>query len=357
MKDITRRSFVTAASSFCAAAAISRPVLAFQGGAAGPSLEPMAEVAPELRPVLLKFRSVLERMAAKPADATKIWASYALKPMRHVPSYTLTVPGRRGDPDVGLMVVNARSGSRRPAILHTHGGGYTAGSVKDTLPVLQRIASSLDCLIVSVDYRLAPATTFIGSIEDNYIGLKWLYDNAGRIGADPARIAVMGESAGGGHAALLAGVARDRGEVPLIFQCLVYPMLDDRTGTTRTVPSHIGRQTWTSAQNHIGWKAFLGVEPGGADVPTGAVPARAETLAGLPPAWIGVGGIDLFVEEDIDYAKRLIDAGVPTTLNVVPGAFHGFDNLPEMLGMHTAISDKFNAAKIDALRRAFELGK
>src|SRR5262249_2653363 len=145
------------------------------------------------------------------------------------------------------------------------------------------LAQALDAVIVSVDYRLAPATPFPGSLEDNYAALLWLFRNAAELGVDPARIAVMGESAGGGHAAMLALAARDRGEVRIKYQALVYPMLDDRTGSTRQPPPNIGTLVWTPAQNRQGWSALLGVAAGSRRVPEGAVPARAASLAGLPP--------------------------------------------------------------------------
>lgn len=164
-----------------------------------------------------------------------------------------------------------------------------------------------------------------------------------------AKIAVMGESAGGGHAALLAIKARDRREVPVAFQLLVYPMLDDRTGSAVQTPSHIGRIIWTPAANRFGWGSFLGMRPGTAAVPRAGVPARTRDLADLPPAYICVGSIDLFVDENIKYASRLIDAGVATELSVVPGGFHGFD-----LGSPDAqIVKAFNSAKLTALRKAF----
>ncbi len=204
---------------------------------------------------------------------------------------------------------------------------------------------------MSVEYRLAPETRYGGSIEDNYAGLKWLHTHAGELGVDPAKIVLVGESAGGGHAALLAITARDRGEVPVAFQCLIYPMLDDRTGTSRAVPSHIGQLIWTADNNRFGWKSFLGVEPGGTSAPANAVPARVENLKGLPPAFIGVGSIDLFVDEDVDYAQRLLNAGVDTELMVLPGAFHGFDSIAPQ----TSIARDFNAEKIKAIRRGLGL--
>lgn len=207
--------------------------------------------------------------------------------------------------------------------------------------------------MVSVDYRLAPETTYAGSIEDNYAGLKWLHANAASIGADPAKIAVMGESAGGGHAALLAITARDRGEVPLAYQCLIYPMLDDRTATSRRVPPHVGTLIWTPEQNHFGWESFLGTKPGKATAPKGAVPARVTDLKGLPPAFIGVGTLDLFHDEDVDYAQRLNAAGINAELIVVPGAFHGFDGISKL--RKNKLGDWFEATKLNGLRRGFGL--
>ncbi|HEU0113403.1 MAG TPA: alpha/beta hydrolase, partial [Thermomicrobiales bacterium] len=248
-----------------------------------------------------------------------------------------------------LFVVNASPGSSKPAILHIHGGGFAFGSAVDAVPALQAEAQALDCVIVSVDYRLAPETPFPGSLEDNYAGLVWLHEHAAELGADPNRIALQGESAGGGHAAMLAIAARDRGGPPVVFQSLVYPMLDDRTGSTRTLPAYIGAFVWTPAFNRLGWTALLGVPAGSDNVPAGAVPARVADLAGLPPAWIGVGSVDLFVEEDVEYARRLILAGVPTELLVVPGAFHGFD----AFAPDAAIGREFRLAQYAALARAF----
>jgi acetyl esterase/lipase len=159
----------------------------------------------------------------------------------------------------------------------------------------------------------------------------------------------MGESAGGGHAATLAIAARDRKEVPLLYQALIYPMLDDRTGTTRQVPPHVGRLVWTPDANRGGWTALLGVPAGAPQAPEGAVPARVANVAGLPPAFIGVGDIDLFVEEDIAYAQRLVNAGVPVELHVIPGAFHAFD----VFEPNAPVTVRFRAALITALKGAF----
>lgn len=260
------------------------------------------------------------------------------------------VPGGRDQPPVTVQVINAKAGARRPAIVHMHGGGYILGNAGMNLAELQGICQALDCLAVSVDYRLAPETTWAGSVEDNYAALKWVHANADQLGVDPARIAVMGESAGGGHAAILAIVARDRGEVPVAFQCLIYPMIDDRTGSVRNPAPHIGRLLWTRDRNSAAWSMFLGARAGSARVPAAAAPARAANLAGLPPAFIGVGSLDLFYDEDLDFAQRLNAAGVTAEVIVVPGAFHGFD------AADVPVARRFAAAKVDALRRGLGIG-
>jgi acetyl esterase/lipase len=252
-----------------------------------------------------------------------------------------------------LVIVDAAPGTKgRPAFLHMHGGGYIFGSAGQFNPFLQAVAQNCGCLVVSVDYRLAPETHFPGSLEDNYTALRWLYKNADELGVDRKRIAIGGESAGGGLSAELAIAARDRREIPILFQLLIYPALDDRTGITHQVPPSIGQFIWSAGSNRFAWTSFLGVPAGSPTVPAGSVPARVENLAGLPPAFIGVGALDLFVDEDVEYARRLINAGVPTELLVIPGAYHGFDELvPD-----AAVSKRFAESWMVALRRAFAAG-
>jgi acetyl esterase/lipase len=259
------------------------------------------------------------------------------------------IPGPPGAPDVHIFLIDPAPGKRsRPVFLHMHGGGYITPN-PTMLPFLQRIAMECNCVVVSVDYRLAPETHFPGSLLDNYAALSWVHSHADSLGIDPARIAIGGESAGGGHAAALAIYARDRREIPILFQLLIYPMLDDRTGSTRPVPPHIGNFVWNSGSNRFGWTSLLGVPAGSANVPENSVPARINSVAGLPPAFIGVGSIDLFVDEDITYAQRLINAGVSTELLVVPGAYHGFD----ILVPDAPVSKRFTECWHQALRDAF----
>lgn len=312
-------------------------------------IDPWKLVDPELMPLLRRFISLTDRPSSAPkpsdADIARIFPTPLPPP---APQATeRMIPGPSGVSKLRVIVVEPHGGGEsRPALLHTHGGGFTGGAAHLSRN-LQRIAESCSCVIVSVDYRLAPATPFPGSLEDNYVALRWLYHNAEELGVNPKKIAVGGESAGGGHAAILAIAARDRGEVPLIYQWLIYPMLDDRTGTSRQVPSHIGTFVWTREYNRKGWTAFLGVEAGSTNIPAGAVPARVSNLAGLPPAYIGVGSLDLFVQENIEYAARLTAAGVPVELVVVPGAFHGFDS-----SLEAEVSRRFVQNWLESLRKA-----
>jgi acetyl esterase/lipase len=341
-----------------AGSAATAALFPFIGGtpalaASEPYRLPMRLVHPDLRAFVPAMETAPSAQAplnrATLAEARKGMEAFRQPPLADIAFERRVIPVGKPHPDVAIYIINAKTGTSRPAILHTHGGGYVLGSAESSIRGLQDLAKQIDCVIVSVDYRLAPETTYAGSIEDNYAGLKWLYANAAAIGADPTRIAVMGESAGGGHAALLAITARDRGEVPLCFQCLIYPMLDDRSGTSRAVPPWVGTLIWTPEKNRFGWSAFLGSAAGKGSAPKNAVPARVADLKGLPPAFIGVGTLDLFCDEDIDYAQRLNAAGVPAELNVVPGAFHGFD----FVGGAKPVGSTFNAAKMNALRRSF----
>lgn len=345
-RDVAKAAAVLGAGALVPLGKIIAPALA-----AAPTRDPLMMVHPELREAARQILAVNQQMPplsevtlpsirAGMAKYEKPWLTEVPVEQRYI-----AVPG---SPDVLVYIINARHGTVRPGIIHMHGGGFVSGWAALKIPELQKLAEDLDCMVVTVEYRLAPETTYKGSIEDNYTSLKWMHANALELGLDPGRIAVMGESAGGGHAALLSITARDRREVPVLFQALVYPMLDDRTGSSRPVPSHFGKIGWTAQSNLFGWRSFLGQPPGGLDVPAAAVPARNANLSGLPPTFIGVGSIDLFLDEDVEYARRLINAAVPTELLVVPGAFHGFDNVTV-----SSIARQFNTAKLEALRRAF----
>jgi acetyl esterase/lipase len=241
------------------------------------------------------------------------------------------IPGPSGAPDVRVVVYTPPDSPQaaRPAVLHIHGGGFVMGDANQMAAADRALALDLGCIVISVDYRLAPETRWPGAVEDCYAALVWMHDNAASLGIDPARIAITGESAGGGHAAALAiharNMARKNARAPTIcLQLLDCAMLDDRTGSSATPHPWCGEFTWTAEMNRFAWGALLGREPGGADVPEAAVPARVADLTGVAPAFLVVGSIDLLLEESLEYARRLTRAGVPVELHVIPGAFHGF---------------------------------
>jgi len=209
-----------------------------------------------------------------------------------------------------------------PAIVWMHGGGLVAGTHRLDDGRFDRWCPKFGVVGVAVDYGLAPERPYPGPLEDSYAALRWTHEHAEELGIVPGRIGIGGSSAGGNQAAGLALLARDRGELPVMFQALIYPMLDDRMTTassTWAVP------VWPPASNDFGWNAYLEGRRGSADVPAYAAPARATELAGLPPTFISVGALDGFLDEDVDYASRLLRAGVPVELHVYPGAPHGFD--------------------------------
>jgi acetyl esterase/lipase len=232
-----------------------------------------------------------------------------------------------------------------PVLLWLHGGGYIVGrpNMDDALCALY--VQELGITVVSVDYRLAPKHPFPAALDDGYAALRWVAAQGEMLGVNPARLAIGGQSAGGGLAAALVQMAHDRGEIAPLFQLLIYPMLDDRT-VLRTDADAAGHLAWNQASNRFGWEAYLGRKPGTA-VPAYAVPARRTDLAGLPPAWIGVGTLDLFHDEDLAYAQRLTASSVPCETMVVPGAFHGFD----AFAADAPVVVDFRQAQVAALRK------
>ena len=264
-----------------------------------------------------------------------------------------TIQQGLGGPDIEIAIIRPKSKkSDRPGVLHIHGGGYIIGSTELAYPSNVRTAAEVDCVIVSVEYRLSPEVIAPAAVEDCYAGLKWLYDNAKELGVDRKRIAVSGESAGGGLAASLAQYALDKGEIEICFQLLIYPMLDDRTAVREDINPYVGEYLWNHKSNAFGWTCLLGQEPGLDAVPPYSVPARRENLAGLPPAYIYVGSLDLFLQEDVEYAMRLLAAGVSTELHVFPGAFHGFEGIPD-----SSVAQRAERESRHALLKAFNDAK
>ena len=228
-----------------------------------------------------------------------------------------------GDPEVPVRVHRPRGfDDPLPCLFSMHGGGYVIGSYALDDGLFDDLCPRLGIVGVSVDYRLAPGTPYPGPLEDCYRALQWTHDHADELGLDPNRIGVGGTSAGGGLAAALALVARDRGSPSVAFQLLDCPMLDDRQITMSSQQD--GLPVWSRESNAFGWQSYLGDLYGTEDVPGTAAPARATDLAGLPPAFVSVGSVDGFLDEDVDYALRLNHAGVPAELHVYPGGCHAY---------------------------------
>lgn len=258
-------------------------------------------------------------------------------------------PGHNGGPEVRMILYKPDAlPPNAPVVLQIHGGGFLFGTAELGDPRNRAMARTVGCAVASVEYRLAPETPFPGGLDDCYAALVWLHDQAGALGLDPSRIAIRGESAGGGLAAALAIMARDLGGPAICFQLLVYPMLDDRTVDAPANP-HTGEFVWDRASNRFAWDAWLGMPAGSAAVPPLAAAARTDDLAGLPPTCLTTAALDLFVGEDLAYAARLIGCGVPTEVYLAPGAFHGFDAMAPEAG----VSQRFTACGDDALKRAF----
>ena len=213
-----------------------------------------------------------------------------------------------------------------PCLLWIHGGGYILGCPEMDEQLLCRKADELGCLVVAVDYRLAPEHPYPAALDDCDAALGWILENAGELGVDASTLVLGGASAGGGLAAALALRARDQRPGAITFQCLIYPMLDHRTGTA--AESAKDYWLWGVEHNRFAWNAYLGANDLTHGVSPLASPAVADRFEGLPPTYLCIGDQDLFYEEDIDYARRLRESGVAVELEVVPGAPHGFDKLP-----------------------------
>ncbi|WP_380160063.1 alpha/beta hydrolase [Kineococcus sp. R86509] len=303
-------------------------------------------VDPELRDILdlLPARNfTVEELPAVRAAAAQL-------PLPELPP-GLTVDEvrvpRDAAPDVRVLVTRPTAlPAGAPALVWIHGGGYVVGSADSDQLNAAQLALGVGMVVVSVDYGLAPENPHPGPVEDCYAALRWLHGNADDLGVDRSRIAIGGGSAGGGLAAALGLLARDRGEVPVAFQYLVFPMIDDRTVTREANPT-TGEFVWTRASNAFGWRALLGAEPGSDGVSPYAAAARAEDLTGLPPTFLEVGSLDLFLDEDVEFALRLVRAGVPTELHVYPGAFHGY----QMVATST-VARTSGELGVSALRRA-----
>jgi acetyl esterase/lipase len=263
-------------------------------------------------------------VATRRAQAAETFAYFTslATPVEDVSRAVHTTTARDGTP-IELRWFTKEGAPSGPAVYYIHGGGMILGSLDWYDWHLRYIASASGVPVLAVEYRLAPENPHPTPMQDCYAGLVWLAQHAAELGVDPARIAIMGDSAGGGLAAATALLARDRGGPALARQILVYPMLDDRT--TSPDPALLPFLTWTYDDNVTGWSALLGELAGNDDVPAFAAPARAFDVSGLPPTYVDVGELDIFRDEDIEYARRIAASGTPVELHVHPGVPHGFE--------------------------------
>ncbi len=256
----------------------------------------------------------------------------------------LTIPGP--DCEIPLAIYQPPAPAPRGGLLWFHGGGYIVGVERDDARCIE-FAECIGCTVVSVGYRLAPESTYRETIADAFAALNWMVDHASDLGIDQARVAIGGGSAGGGLTAGLAHYNRDHQGPDLAFQLLIYPMIDDThdtpSGHEDTCPT-----IWNREVSFKAWKMYLGDEYGSENVSPYAAAARAEDLTNLPPALVTVGAMDLFRDENIDYAQRLMAAGVPTDLQVFAGMFHG----AEMLVPEAAASKQMRLGYLTSLKRA-----
>jgi acetyl esterase/lipase len=318
-------------------------------------------VDPELRAGLETFRSSWQPLPTDPGEFATFRAAFeeaerAAAATVELPAAVEIVdrfaPGAFGAPDVRVRLYHpAAATGDDPGLYFVHGGGMVLGLVETYDAYVCSLVEALGCVAASVDYRLAPESPHPAPVEDCYAGLVWFAGSAEELGLDPGRIAVYGRSAGGGLAAATMLIARDRRGPTVSLQMLAAPMLDDR----RITPSSVEFDTevlWSRTDNLTGWNALLAGRAGADDVPPYAAPARAEDLSGLPPAFVEVGELEVFRDECIDYARRLIAAGVPTELHVYPGAYHSFDRYAP----RASVSKVSARAKLEALRRALRSG-
>ncbi len=288
-----------------------------------------------------RIPDIVERRAT--TKRLRDMATADLPPNRNVVTENTIIDGTDGKPDIALGVFRpANATGELPGIYHMHGGGMVMGSVEEDALICAMLCEALNAVIVSVDYRLAPEHPYPAAVDDCYAGLVWTADNAGELGIDRNRLAIFGGSAGGGLAIATALRARDRGGPSLSIMMALYPMIDDRNETPSSHEvTDVG--IWDRDVNLEAWNWYLAGKPADAY----AAPARAENLAGLPPAFIDVGEVDLFRDEDIRFATRLLQAGVPTELHVYPGAYHA----SEIIAPDAALSATIWARRIEALQR------
>lgn len=294
---------------------------------------------PDLNLRRLRHAEVMTLAAARAPDETR------------VARQDVTLTRDNGGPDLAARIYRPHGlASAAAGILYIHGGGMVMGSVAADDGFAATLAEDVGCAVVSVEYGLAPENAGTGPVEDCYDALCWFFEHAPDLGVDRGRLAVFGVSAGGGLACGVSLLARDRGGPQLSYQMLIYPMLDDRSDTL-SAHAIVNLGVWDRMANLEAWKHLLGEDAGGDGVSPYAAPARAGNVGDLPPTYVDVGDLDLFLDEDVQLAQRLSSSGVQVELHVYPGAYHGFDQIAP--GSDTARAARLN--RVAALRRALAI--
>lgn len=252
------------------------------------------------------------------------------------------------NPDLRVRVYRPeKTDEALPGLLWIHGGGYVMGSIDVEVPIMQRIVDAVGCIVVAVEYRLAPEHPYPAPLNDCYQALAWIFANASDLGIDAEWVAIGGISAGSGLASGLALMARDRGDYSIAFQLLMCPMLDDRNEQPSTHMDLTGIG-WDRRNNEKAWDAYLAGQYD-SDIHDYAVPSRVDDLSRLPPAYISVGSLDLFLDENLQYARQLMAADVATELHVFPGGIHAF----EYRAPDARLSSRAHFLNYEILRHAF----
>ncbi|WP_412517170.1 alpha/beta hydrolase [Actinomadura madurae] len=305
---------------------------------------------PELAPWIatIPHLSIADVQQIRRNEAELFAGAAKYEPPVPVETRDITVPGPQGAPEVQVRIfAPVERFDDLPGLVYFHGGGFVIGSVDMSQDDTTAIAAEVGAVVLSVEYRLAPEHPFPAGLEDCYAVLTWAAAHTADLGIDPDLLAVGGESAGAGLAAAVSLLARDRGGPALCFQLLGIPDLDDRLDTP-SMRAFTDTPIWHRPNAELSWDHYLGKEVRGTDgVSPYAAPARAEDLTGLPPAYITTCEFDPLRDEGLNYAQRLIQAGVATELHHYPGTFHGSTRIKE-----AGVSKRMRADRLDAIRRA-----
>ncbi|WP_152393150.1 alpha/beta hydrolase [Paenibacillus guangzhouensis] len=306
----------------------------------------LSRVLPELRGTLEQFPGF--ELKANLEGSRSLLSTPPIVKSEHVRTTSRMIPGAAGAMLAKIYEPAERTAAKLPAMLWIHGGGYVLGHPDMDDALCERFVQAARCVVVSVDYRLAPEHPYPAAIHDCYAGLTWMTNEAELLGIDVERVAIAGASGGGGLTAALALMARDKGGPAVTFQMPLYPMIDNRNRTASSHEITTTPATWNRSNNLEAWHMYLGEDVDAHEVSPYAVPLRAESLEGLPPIYTCIGQLDLFRDETLEYVTRLAEAGVDVEFHLYPGSYHCF----EVFVPEAEVSQRASQNYIDAMARA-----